>query len=361
MDKKLPDPTGNIWSPDLKTPATVPIATQLVMSHVEGPFREQERKLWAFLIQAVWDDLDKDFHEISVSKVSAIFRELGSRHDSQWLKNYLYSIAQTTMVFEGDDERHSVWQTTNLLSSARITKDKDTGEEFLSFEVPRRMVLMLRERARFTRLRPHVMISLSGKYSVTLYELLESVVNHERTNSPAYLRASIEQLRAWLKVPNGKLKLWGDFHRRTIKPAVEELNRFPEETGFTVSYEIIKGARNKVCEVIFHVQKVTSRRIFEARLKSPREENKELEKSSFSNLPKLNTKTYENAQRIAQGSGLDIYALEADWRSEFDSKAALVKNPQGHFISYVKRKVETSRQQGQGFFASLFGKRPANE
>ena len=360
MSDSLPLPTGDIWKPSKKTPATVPVATKLVLSSIDGPFRERERKLWAFLIHAVWDDLEtKKIHRLSLSKVSKVFRDLGGDHSSKWLKDYLYSIAQTTLVFEGKDVDQEVWQASNLISSAKIVKTSE--EEFIQFEFPSDIIEILLERAHFTRLRPHVMITLSGKYAVTLYELLESVVNHDKGKNPAYLKASLSKIRDWLKVPKGKLKSWHNLHIFAIKPAVEELNKFPEETGFTVSYEVIKGSRNKVCEVIFYVQKVTSRRTFEARLKSPREENKEPEKSSFSNLPKLNTKTYENAQRVAQGSGLDIYALEADWRSEFDPKAALVKNPQGHFISYVKRKVETSRQQGQGFFASLFGKRPANE
>lgn len=357
MNSTLPETTGDIWNPSSETPATVPITTKLIMSNIEGPFREQERKLWAFLIHAVWDDLEtKDSHEIPVSKVAQIFRRLGGRHDNKWLKNYLYSIAQTTMIFEGQEDEFDVWRTTNLLSSADVKKNRKTGEEVLSFEVPRKMVRMLKERARFTRLRPHVMITLSGKYTVTLYELLEGIANLK--NDSPYLKASVQDLRTWLKVPEGKLSSWPNFHNRAIKPAVSELNKYPEETGFIVSYELEKGSRNKVEFVVFRIKKVSSRKTFEARLKSRPKGNKD---PASINLPRLKTKTYENAQKVAQGSGLDIYALESDWRLEFDSKAELVKNPQGHFISYVKRKVQNPKQQNQGFFSSLFGKRPANE
>ena len=64
------------------------------------------------------------------------------------------------------------------------------------------------------------MIELSGKYAVTLYELLESAAN----KSVPELTATVEELRHWLKVPAGKLLQWQDFRRKALEPAVQQIN-----------------------------------------------------------------------------------------------------------------------------------------
>ena len=45
------------------------------------------------------------------------------------------------------------------------------------------LVPILKDPRRFARLRTHFLIELSGKYSVTLYELLESVAKTKSRNS----------------------------------------------------------------------------------------------------------------------------------------------------------------------------------
>ena len=59
------------------------------------------------------------------------------------------------------------------------------------------------------------MIGLSGKYAVTLYMLLESVVN---MNTPV-LDVALPQLRQWLKVPDGKLNEWSAIPAQKSDPA----------------------------------------------------------------------------------------------------------------------------------------------
>ena len=334
--KKLPQPTGDIWKPDSKNPATVPISTKLVKTHIRGSFLERERKLWTFLVQAVWEELGTARrHRISLSKVNRVFRELGGRHESQWLRDYIRSIANTTIEYEGEDETAKTWMITNLISSARIIEGKgeEAGQDFIEFSFPPDLVDALKAREIFARLRPHLMISLSGKYSVTLYELLESVANQKH---PVF-KASIEDLRAYLVVPEGVLSRWSDFQTRAIKPAVKELNKHSDDTGFTVSYETIKGTKNKVVAVHFYVQKVASRIEYEQRIKKSK-----LSKDT-SRLPKFTPREYEIFKKVIEGSGLVIYDLESDWRREFQLKAGTITNPQGHFTDYIKRRVKAER------------------
>ena len=334
--KKLPQPTGNIWKPDSNNPATVPISTKLVKTHIRGSFLERERKLWTFLVQAVWDELGiARKHRLLLSDVNRVFRELGGRHESQWLRDYIRSIANTTIEYEGEDETSKTWMITNLISSVRIIEGKgeEAGQDFIEFSFPPDLIDALKARDIFARLRPHLMISLSGKYTVTLYELLESVVNQKY---PIF-KASIDDLRTYLVVPEGKNKRWADLHRYVIKPAVKELNKHSDDTGFTVSYKIIKGKKNKAIAVHFHVEKVISRIEYERKMKKPERLKKPSQLTQFS------PRDYEIFKKAIKGSGLVIYDLENDWRREFEAKADTISNPQGHFTEYIKRRIKSER------------------
>ena len=67
---RLPLPVeayGNPWNPDAENPATVPIPNAVIMTRIEGPFTERDRKLWTFLVHAIWDVLlTERYHEIPV-------------------------------------------------------------------------------------------------------------------------------------------------------------------------------------------------------------------------------------------------------------------------------------------------------
>src|SRR5689334_21780399 len=99
------------------------------------------------------------------------------------------------------------------LFSAQISRGiRKTG--LLRFNFPPLLVPILKDPRRFSRLRTHFLIELSGKYAVTLYELLESAANKDVPE----LKVRVEELRRWLKVPAGKLTRWQDFRRYVLEP-----------------------------------------------------------------------------------------------------------------------------------------------
>ena len=340
---KLPKPTGDIWKPNAKNPATVPISTRLIKTQIKSPFRERERKLWTFLVQAVWDDLDKEIHQLPLKPIGKVFRELSGQHDISWLKEYIRSICKVTVEFEAEDETAEVWKISHLISEANIIQGKgeNKGQEFIEFSIPLTIRKILLERKQFARLRPHLILTLSGKYTVTLYELLESVANQKI----AIFKASIDDLRSYLAVPKNKLVTWYDFQKRALKPAVNELNNKSEDTGFTVRYDLVRGARRKVIAVHFHVHKVSSRIEFEEKIKTP----KVLREPST--LGKFTPREYEVLKKkTIRNSGLNIYELEADWKSQFEDKADSIQNPIAHFTDYCKRRVQAVHGKPNGLF-----------
>ena len=178
--QKHPVPTGNPWRPWQEDPATVPVPLPVIIVEVEGPFTERDRKLWTFLLHAVWDELGiKPIHELPVTKINQVFRLLGGDHNTNWIWDSARRLTETKVIFECVEEDERYQGIASLLSAAAVgTRAQETG--FLRFEFPAMLIPILKEPGRFARLRVHFMLGLSGKYAVTLYELLESVANNNK-------------------------------------------------------------------------------------------------------------------------------------------------------------------------------------
>jgi plasmid replication initiation protein len=167
--------------------------------------------------------------------------------------------------------------------------------------------------------------NLSGKYAVTLYELLESVANKE----VPMLVASVDQLRQWLKVPEGKLVHGHDLRRRVLDPALQQINADPEGAGFTVDMQLQKEGR-ALKWVQFTVTKTPEREALEASLA-------EKTRASVPADAPLRTSTYEQAKKLARG--WDVYDLAAQWQEwGKQQKDWPPANPDGAFLGFCKKR-----------------------
>jgi hypothetical protein len=330
--------TGTPWETSSLVPATIPLPNDVIITAVDGPYTERDRKLWAFLIAAVWDDLlTTRIHEIKTTKINAVFQEHGSGDTStSWIWDSAERLVATRVRWETGSDGNRLKGIANLLGGAITNKDaRKTG--FLRFEIPALLCEVIRTPCRFSRLRLHFMVGLSGKYAVTLYMLLESVANM----STPVLDVALPQLRQWLKIPEEKLEKWFDIKRFALEPALKQINDNPEAAGFSVTMEEIKEGR-AVERVRFVVTKTDSR------LSDEKSYHPELSLSAISNLPAsphptslslhlhLPTTVYEQAKKVAPG--WDVYELERQWR-EWMKKRPVPQNPSGAFINFCKQKV----------------------
>jgi hypothetical protein len=321
---KLPVPTGNPWIHTPQDPATVPVPIPVIIVSVEGPYTEQDRKLWAFLLHAVWDELgEKMIHEIPIREIIRIFRDLRGRHHTDWIWESATRLADTKVEWvrvEGDQRYKGVGH----LFSAETEEDvRVTG--VLRFNFPPLLIPILKDPRRFARLRTHFMIELSGKYAVTLYELLESVANKDIPE----LKASVDELRQWLKVPAGKLLRWQDFRRKALEPAVRQINENPTGAGFRVRMRPVKEGRG-IKAVVFEVLKTQERLAIDAKL-----QDREKQLSLFD--VRLKPDTYEKARACAPG--WDIYLLEAEWKAwGVQQQRWPPAHPDGAFIGFCKKR-----------------------
>jgi plasmid replication initiation protein len=176
------------------------------------------------------------------------------------------------------------------------------------------------------------MIELSGKYAVTLYELLESVANKDVPE----LRARVDELRQWLKVPEGKLLRWQDLRRYVLEPAVKQVNDNPTGAGFRVRMSLEKEGR-AIKWVVFDIRKTKERLAIDAKLK---DQAKQLNLFDV----RLKTPTYDKAKTLA--SGWDVYALEAEWKAWGNQqKDWPPKNPDAAFLGFCKQRGPTANRR----------------
>lgn len=323
--------SGNPWDTSGQTPATIPLPNDVIITKVTGDYTERDRKLWAFLIAAVWDDLlTKRYHEIKVSKINAVFETLGGDTSSGWIWNCARRLSRTVVEWEEGPDGKRLVGISNLLNAKTTKEARHNG--VLWFEIPALLSEVIRNPYRFSRLRIHFMLGLSGKYAVTLYMLLESVSNLQ---TPV-LDAELEQLRQWLKVPDGKLAEWYDINRFALEPALKQINKNPKAAGFSVKLEKIKDGR-AVTRVRFIVTKTAERLDTEEALKPkayipPPEPLPRLIPPSKIPLP---TTAFEQARKVAPG--YDPYALEQQWREWLGTK----ENPDysaGSYVAFCKQR-----------------------
>lgn len=325
--------SGDPWQPSGDEVATVPLPNDVIITSIEGAYTERDRKLWAFLVAAVWDDLlTTRIHEIRTAKINAVFQERGGDTSTSWIWDGAERLTATRARWESGPDGNRLKGIANLLGGAITNKDaRATG--FLRFEIPALLCEVIRHPCRFSRLRLHFMIGLSGKYAVTLYMLLESVANRQ---TPV-LDVELGQLRQWLKVPEGKLDKWFDLKRFAIAPALKQINDNPDAAGFLVVMDEIKEGR-AVDRVRFTLTKTAGRLADEKALKPQAlEQPKAADNSDTLKLP---TSAYEQAKKVAPG--LDVYYLETEWRNWLTNKPR-PNNPAGSFIGFCRSKYQGKR------------------
>lgn len=333
-------PSGSPWIISNDDPATVPVPLQTIIVNVEGPYTERDRKLWVFLLHAVFDELGKQpLHSLSVREINSIFRQLGGDHGTKWLWESAKRLAKTTIEWEyslGDDRVQGVAS----LFSAEVHKSaRATGN--LRFGFPPLLIPILKEPSRFARLRVHFLLKLSGKYAVTLYEVLEGFVNRR----DGQCRVSIEELRTWLKVPEGSYSNWKDFRKWVLDPAVKQINDDPLGAGFAIDYEPIRKGRF-YHEIIFHLTKTPKRIQSDKLIKLAAGDANTIRAAKAKQRPAL---LAADIERVAQNTDyrFDMEDMERQFWAHWEStgKPDFGKGVAVAFKGFVDKKFQRAKQR----------------
>lgn len=334
-DLKQITATGSAWEINPEDPATVPVPLQVVMVKVDGPYTERDRKLWTFLLHAVWDELGEvPIHELAVSEINRVFRELGGDHNTAWIWDSARRLAKTTVEWEatlGDERLQGI---SSIFGAVLSKPARSAGR--LKFHFPPLLIPVIKQPHRFARLRVHFMLGLSGKYAVTLYELLEGFANRR----DGLFECSIDELRQWLKVPEGTYKDWKDLKKWVLNPSIEQINADPIAAGFSVEYEAIREGRFYT-RLRFRLVKAKHRQITERRIKSRVKIAKAVAEGRAQHRPALLPQTIEKA-RDATRYKLDMDVVVREFWGHWDAtgRPDFIKGIEAAFIGFAKKKYQ---------------------
>lgn len=120
------------------------------------------------------------------------------------------------------------------LLGANKEEDKDDGYFYYTF--PPDLLAVISQSKAWATIKSHIMYALRSKYSIRLYEMVERRIGMVKQ----YEEFTVEEFRALLGVPEGKLDRYADFNKHCLKPALEEVNHL---TDFEVSVLAIKKGR----------------------------------------------------------------------------------------------------------------------
>lgn len=345
--------TTFVHTPD--DPATLPVPHQILLSEfsvitknsagnkvARSSMQERELKVLFFLLHAVYEELEPGkTHEIDMYKVHKSLRtQYGIADKSiKWVWDSVQTLSRFTVewIDTRGDER---WECVGSLINHAATNAAARKEGILRFRFYNELVPVLKEQSRFSRMRLHFLMGLSGKYAIILYGILEGLANQKHTKS---LEISIDELRTWLKIENDEYKLYGHLKARVIEPAIKQINKDPVKSGITVSY-IPKKRGKKVVALEFTVEKDLSRIVIDADFKKQskltnRHKDQEI-------LPSLNPFNLDKLSNMLKKElpGRDKYALIEQHEPEFrnwlheSGKSDTVKSFEAVFVKFLKNK-----------------------
>lgn len=311
-----------------------PIA--IVIKEIRGPYTELDRKLWNVLMYLGCEELTEfslqaKYHSVDEHKLISLFSEYSGLKDIELIWNSLKRLTATAIDIEIEDDLCKIYEATNLIN-ARIIENKKDRTGRIEYMFPPAIAKLAQDPERFSRIRMHFMLGLRGKYSVSMYEILESRVNM----SKEFHEWSLKDFRKMIGVPENKLSRWVDLKRFAIDPFIKEINGKPDQSGFKVDCKPITGQRRKVVALRFYLEKDAARKKLERNItKIKNNFNQNSLSRSFS------TVFYEDIKK--EMPDIDVYSLKEDWENSIKSLGETVKNREGHFRNFCRKQYRKQR------------------
>ncbi|MGD9786041.1 MAG: replication initiation protein [Hyphomicrobiaceae bacterium] len=115
-------------------------------------------------------------------------------------------------------------------------KEEDRDDGYFYYTFPPDLLAVIQQSKAWATIKTHIMYALRSKYSIRLYEMVERRIGMVKQHE----QFSVEELRAMLGVPEGKLERFAEFNKHCLKPALAEVNQL---TDFRVEVMAIKKGR----------------------------------------------------------------------------------------------------------------------
>lgn len=199
------------------------------------PLTLADRKIWNELIANAWDRIAEPVQHM-ISKAVLRGTHTGADRVGESIERLMAAILRVRIKRRDEETGKEVEQTLRVQLLAPNLEDATPDGMFrYRFSDEMRQVIVHSET--FGRLRRDIMMHLSSKYALALYEMVQKRghLRHQYTET-----FSIEGIRAFLGVPDGKLPEYKNLNTWALKPAVREVNALGD---YWVSLEPVKTGR----------------------------------------------------------------------------------------------------------------------
>lgn len=308
------------------------------------PLTLNDRRVYNLLLENAWDAIDRNVEHV-ISKSALRGSHNSNDRVGESVERLMSAIVRVKIVRDGEPHVERV----QLLGGNVETMRRDG---LLHYEIPARLRKIIANSTVFARLRREIMFALTSKYALTLYEMVQKRGNLKYRSSE---RFALEELRAVLGVPQGKLTTWSNLNLRALQPAVAEVNQLsdfrvelaPIKTGRKVTHVEMRWWRKDADSVGASVRELSFSKV------GRKERGRGTAQTGLqvaSDLkarpahmdrkgPPLLTETYQTAR--LRHPGYDIYFVESEWRAWAAGKEA-PRDPDKAFLAFFASYVRNN-------------------
>ena len=326
------------------------------------PLTLQDRRIYNLLIGNAWNNVaTQKKHTIS-------HKELTKYIDSnnQDIKASFRRLMAAIVIIKIRNNKNGLPSTRQIQLLGTNEVEERGGS--IEYTFPDALIKVIRDTRIFARLHTKVMFELSSKYSLALYEFLQKRKNLNYVKSE---KLHLDEARAILGVGKNKLRAFGHFNDKALKPALKEVS-------FLTEYEI-KGEPIRTGRAVTHInfswqkksdigaQIAAVEELERPRLgrnarqdgqvedlftitSSQKSDSLKLKQeepiANFINTISSKSKLHisesgiENARKVLQASGqrFDIYVLEKEFLEYAKKSGFEPDSVDGAFVGFVKKK-----------------------
>lgn len=195
-----------------------------------------DRRAFNLLLGNAWDRIEQDV-EHSISK-----RDLkGSHEGNERLDETIGRLMGARVVVQLERDGKPYSRSVPLLEHI---DEPIRGDGKIYYQFPRKLRKLIGDSHIFARIEKDVMLALSSKYALALYEMVQKRGNlsHQWTET-----FEVDRLRDLLGVPPDKLKAYKNFKAYALQPAVREVNGL---SSYGVNFVEVKKGRKVVAVTI---------------------------------------------------------------------------------------------------------------
>jgi len=192
-------------------------ARELIEIRGTGELPLQDRRIMNALYANAGQQLCDD-----VEHVIAIAELRGAHKGGERVKESVTRLMQTVVEVPTIDRKgNPATKLVQILSDTTVSDANDNPAGMVVYSFSRSMRAIIKDSTLWGRVRNSVIFAFTSKYSLALYELISARINLKHMWQEEF---SVEDLRALLGVPQGKLERIPNLLQKVINPAMLEVN-----------------------------------------------------------------------------------------------------------------------------------------